>query len=472
MTIEEIMQLIETPQELISELKKGREVEHPEVKKYVDAINPKKHAIFDLADRPDKIIKEEDGRTRTEKVARIALALQRLIVNRSASFMFGNPVEIILKSKEESHKALYESIISILEDAKINSLNRKVAKAIFSCTEVAELWYPVPLKEDDEKLYGIESGFKLRMKILNPMKGELLFPYFDDYGDMIAFSREYSVNKGGKKRTYFETYTAEDIYKFDTTEGTPVIDEEFPKKNPIGKIPIVYARKDKSDFEDVQDLIERLEKRLSNFADTNDYHGSPTIFIQGKVLGFSKKGESGKIIEGDKDATAEYLSWTNAPESVKLEIETLLNLIHMISQTPNISFENVKGLGAGVSGKALKMMFLDAHLKVQDNMEVFDEYLQRRMSIIKSYIVAFAKDTNIKKEIKRVVVENIVTPFMIDDEADKLEIIMTATGNKPVLSQKTGVKMAGYSLDSEDEYNQIKAEQEAENSFDILPTGM
>lgn len=469
MTIEEIMQLTETPQEMISELKKGREVELPDIKKYVDAINPRKHQIFDEAERPNKIIKEEEGRTRVEKVARIALALQKLIVKRSTAFIFGNPVELVLKSKEESHKALYESIVSMLEDVKINSLNRKIAKAIFSCTEVAELWYPVEIKEDEEKLYGIESEFKLRMKILNPMKGEVLYPYFDDYGDLIAFSREYTNNKGGKKITYFETYTDKFIFKFNITEGTPVIEDGFPKSNPINKIPIVYARQDQSEFEDVQGMIERLEKLLSNFADTNDYHGSPTIFIQGKILGLSKKGESGKIIEGDKDATAQYLSWQNAPESVKLEIETLLNLIHMISQTPNISFENVKSLGSGVSGKALKMMFLDAHLKVQDHMEVFDEYLQRRMSILKAYVGAFAKNTGTKKEVSKVLIENVVTPYMIDDEADKLDIIMTATGNKPVLSQKTGVKMAGYSIDSEAEYNQIKSEEEVSNSFDILP---
>lgn len=469
MTIEEIMQLSETPQEMISELKKGRDIELPEIKKYVDAINPKKHVIFDEEERPNKIIKEDDGRTRVEKVARIALALQKLIVKRSAAFIFGNPVELVLKSKEESHKNLYESIVSMLEDVKINSLNRKIAKAIFSCTEVAELWYPVPLREGEEKLYGIESDFKLRMKILNPMKGELLFPYFDDYGDLIAFSREYTNNKGGKKTTYFETYTDKFIYKFNKTEGTPVIEDGFPKKNPINKIPIVYARQEQSEFEDVQGMIERLEKLLSNFADTNDYHGSPTIFIKGKVLGFSKKGESGKIIEGDSGSEAEYLSWDNAPESVKLEIDTLLNLIHMISQTPNISFENVKSFGSGVSGKALKMMFLDAHLKVQDHMEVFDEYLQRRMSILKSYVSAFAKDTAVKKEVSKVVIEHVVTPYMIDDEADKLDIIMTATGNKPVLSQKTGVKMAGYSIDSEAEYNQIKSEEELANSFDILP---
>mgnify|MGYP007057868075 FL=1 len=78
------------------------------------------------------------------------------------------------------------------------------------------------------------------------------------------------------------------------------------------------------EWEDVQNLIDRLEKLLSNFADTNDYHASPKIFTTGTILGWAKKGESGAVIEGEEGATAQYLSWAQAPESVKLEIETLL----------------------------------------------------------------------------------------------------------------------------------------------------
>ncbi len=76
--------------------------------------------------------------------------------------------------------------------------------------------------------------------------------------------------------------------------------------------------------------------------------------------------------------------WAQAPESVKLEIETLLRMIYTITQTPDIAFDSVKGIGA-VSGVALKLLFMDAHLKVQDKCEVFDDYLQRRLSVIQAF---------------------------------------------------------------------------------------
>ena len=82
----------------------------------------------------------------------------------------------------------------------------------------------------------------------------------------------------------------------------------------------------------------------------------------------------------------QYVSWQQAPEAVKLEIETLLKLIYTITQTPDISFDAVKGLGA-ISGVALKLLFMDAHLKVQDKCEIFDDYLQRRVNVLLEYVV-------------------------------------------------------------------------------------
>ena len=466
MTIEEILALAVTPDAMIAELRKGRLVELPDVARYAKAVDPKGHDVFDITKRLDKQIKETDDRVRVESVARIGLAMQKLIVKRAVAFIFGNPVELSTNSEDATDKKIFAAVQDILDDVKIDSLNRRVAKSLFSCTEVAELWYPQPIKEGEELLYGIDSKFKLRMKILDPLKGEKLYPYFDDYGDMIAFSREYSISRGGAKFTYMEIYTDTEIYKFDLTSGIKIV-EGFPAPNAMGKIPVIYGCQDQTDFEDVQGLIDRLEKLLSNFADTNDYHSAPTIFIKGNIKGFSKKGESGKIIEGDKDTTAEYLSWTSAPAAVQLEINTLISLIHTISQTPDISFDNVKGLGSGISGKALRMMFLDAHLKVEDHMEVFDEYLQRRHSLIKAFVGS--ANTSLAKQVPKTKISFKVTPYMIDDETDKISMLMTGTGNKAVISQKTAVKLSGLSTDAEIEYKLIQEEESAANSLSVFP---
>ena len=218
--------------------------------------------------------------------------------------------------------------------------------------------------------------------------------------------------------------------------------------------------------QDVDSLIDRLETLLSNFADTNDYHAAPKLFVTGTIEGWAKKGESGAVIQGDEGATMNYVSWANAPEAVKLEIETLLRMIYTITQTPDISFDSVKGLGA-ISGIALQLLFMDAHLKVQDKREIFDEYLQRRVNVIKAFIGLF--NTALESECADLEIEPEITTYMLTSEIDELNYWMTANGNKPVISQEEAVEKAGLSANPKDTYEKIQEETERDsysNSFE------
>lgn len=449
MTIEEIMQ-IEDLEKRVEELKSGRPDKQRTLTDVLKSIDVSKHDVFDKTLRKDKPVVNDNGTT-LEPVQRTGFALQKLIIKREVAFIFGNPVEYT--SKSENAEVFLERFKSILDDAKIDSFNRKVARDLFSTTEVAELWFPVPSKSED----GIDN-FKLRVKKMSVLTGDRLYPYFDEYGDMVAFSREFEIGED----TFFETYTDTQIIRYNLSESAVIVDG-FPKLNPAGKIPIVYGKRAEASYDDIDKLINRLENLISNFGDTNDYHAAPKLFIKGTIKGFSKKGESGAIIEGDANTSAQYLSWSNAPESVKLEISMLKEMIYTISQTPDISFESIKSsVGGTLSGKAMRFMFLDAHLKVMDNMEVFDEYLQRRTNIIKSFMSKI--DTSTKSDISKIKINAVVTPYMLDDTSDELEFIMTATGNKPVLSQKSGIMRANLSKNAEEEYAQIQKE----NSVDAF----
>ena len=238
--------------------------------------------------------------------------------------------------------------------------------------------------------------------------------------------------------------------------------EGYPKAITIGKIPVIFGHQEEFETEDVDKLIDRLENLLSNFADTNDYHASPKIFVNGEIKGFSKKGETGAIIEGEDGSEAKYLAWQNAPESVKLEIETLLKLIYTLTQTPDISFDSVKGLGA-ISGIALKLLFMDAHLKVQDKKEIFDDYLPRRANVIKAYIGQF--NNTLEAEAENMDIDPEITPYMLVDELSELNYWMTANGNKPVVSQEESVERCKISTNPEATMQKLKEQSERDSSF-------
>lgn len=478
MKIEEVFNR-ESQSDIIAELKSKRYIEQPDESDSIKGLDPKKHDVFNKALRPDKKVKIDtdndspDAKTvftsengnpesgfRYEPVARIALALQKLIVKRAVAFIFGNKVGLNAETENDNQLAVLKAVKRVLYDVKEKSLNRKVARQVFSCTECAELWYPV---EKPNTTYGFPSKFKLRCAVFSPLLGDTLYPYFDESGDMVAFSREFSrVDNNKVKHDYFETYTDKAHFMW-TLGGTGYeLVEGYPKEIAIGKIPVVFGNQEQVEWSDVQILIDRLEKLLSNFADTNDYHAAPKIFVQGEVKGFSKKGESGAILEGEEGATAQYLSWQNAPESVKLEIETLLRMIHTISQTPDISFDSVKGLGA-ISGVALKLLFMDAHLKVADHQEVFDEYLQRRINVIKAYIGKF--NTKLESDAESIQIEPEIIPYMIEDELTDITKWTTANGGKPVVSQKLSSKLAGLSKDPDADFEQMQSESDRANQF-------
>lgn len=476
---------------LMAALKNGRLTSEPQTEQYTAQIDPKLHDVMDERKRPNKMVvtdpnSEDYGQVRNinvnaenqpesgvriEKVGRIALAIQRLIRDRAVSFTFGNPVTYNTNPEDEKQAAVLQAIKRVFYDVKINTVNRRVARNIYGATEVAEYWYAVPA--EPHELYGFETPMKFKVALFRPAFGDRLYPYFDENRDMIAFSREFSRKYANQKsRTFFETFTKDWHYLWScdnaqngekTENWEPV--EGYPKKVAIGKIPVVYGCQQKVEWEDVQSLIDRLEKLLSNFADTNDYHASPKIFVQGRVLGFARKGDAGGIIEGEDGAEAKYLSWQNAPESVKLEIETLLKMIYTITQTPDISFDTVKGIGA-VSGVALKLLFMDAHLKVQDKCEIFNDYLQRRINIVKALIKeASGKEEGWKEAAEHLIVEPIITPYIVEDEQTKINILTAANGNKQIASRKATIQRLGWADDPEEEAKAIEAEEAQENSF-------
>lgn len=356
----------------------------------------------------------------------------------------------------------------VFYDVKEGTLNRRVARSLYSTTEVAELWYPV--ETDTHELYGFKKNIKFKVAIFSPMFGDRLYPYFDEARDLVAFSRQFTrKDRDLVTRTYFETYTKDNHYLW-TCKGLETatsgnnweIVEGYPKKLTIGKIPVIYASQPQVEWEDVQSLIDRLEKLLSNFADTNDYHASPKIFVKGSIKGFCRKGEAGGIIEGEDGAEATYLSWQNAPESVKLEIDTLLRMIYTITQTPDISFDTVKGIGA-VSGVALKLLFMDAHLKVQDKNEVFADYLQRRINVLKAFFAEANLDW--KQAADHLIIEPKITPYIIEDELGKINILQAANGQRQIASRRATVQRLGWADDTDEELKEIEADEAKESSY-------
>lgn len=434
------------------------------IKTFLEQWDPALHESSSTTKRPDKLINVDDGFGKTVAksvaVTRLGLPIQKQIVGLAAAFLVGNPVKLAATPANELEKDLLAVVKKTWAKNKLDFLSKRIAKIMMSETEVAELWYT----EEADPLYWANtpnagSKFRLRMKIIANSLGDSLYPVFDNAGDMVAFGRGYYIKIDGKNVEHFDLYTEKEIHKGVLEGSSWVVATET---NIIGKIPVIYYSQPAPEWKDVQSLIDRFEKTLSNHSDTNDYFGSPMVKVKGTIKGFASKGESGKVIEVENGGDAEYMSWDQSPKSQELEFKNLRSLIYDQTSTPDISFEQMKSLGT-YSGLALKMLFLSAHMKAADKEETFGVCVQRRIN----FIISAMSKINVKLE-KATGLE--ITPvfeyFLPKDEAGVVDMLVAATGSKAIMTTESAVRQNPLVQDPDQEIEKLKEET---TPLDITP---
>ena len=364
-------------------------------------------------------------------------------------FMFALPVKRIYTgiNGDKTKQDIANAIEKVFVKNRIDSENLKRAKEFFSACEICTQWIPV---DKVHSQYGFPAKKKLRVRTYSPMSGYNLYPIFDEYGDMLAMSIEYSATKGTEAVTYFETYTADRHYKF--VNGKMIDNLE----NPIGKIPFIYAYRQNPIWDGVQHLISEVEFTLSRNSDVIAYNSAPMIKVVGELVGQDDKDMAKRILRVSNGGDVSYISWSQSTQAVQDQVNVLLRLIWMQMQLPDLSFENIKGLGA-VSGEARKTLLTDAHLKVGDEKGVFLEFFDRETNVIKAYLKVLNPEW--ENDIDDVEVEHVITPFIQNDEAAEVQKWVNANGGKPIVSQLDSIKYAGLSDNPQETYEQIQKEE-------------
>ena len=447
--------------------------------------DPKKHKIFDEKYRQKKIIQVPTGKKNPEtgkeiykqkKVerVRIAIPVQKCIVERSVGFLFGIPAEYKItqngadiREVSDYQQRLYDAVKKVYHHNKMRYFDKRLARMVFRQREAAELWY-METKPDGT----VDISGKMRVKLLAPVLGDKLYPHFNDYDNMDGFARYYKVyDEEGVCVEHFDVYTDRFVFQYINNSDGWKPQEGTPKQHGFTKIPIVYYRREQAKWEDVQPEIERAEDLTSNWGDTNDYFGVPKFFVKGKLNGFAEKGEQGAVFQGEKETDMKMLSWDNSPASVTGELANLFSMIFSYTHTADISFERMKEIGNNTSGAAIRLMFTDPHMDAQTETELFGEMFTRRSNIVANGIcntgiidkgipMATANDTDF---------EPVFTPYMPKNEVEELELITKSVGGKATTSLKRAIALNPINDDparveeemKEEEEQQLKRAQEA-----------
>lgn len=410
--------------------------------------------------RKNQVGKRKDKVTGSEliKVNKIAIPFQRKIVQSASSFLFGSPVNIVPNEVTD----ISETILDKWKDLRLDAMMLKFVEAVKSETEATIIFYEVDKKDG--------TPIKLKSRLLTSENGTY-YPYFDEYGDLIAFGWEYRKIESDKEVSYLYVYTETEEFRYKKADGSWEVLEGFPKVNLFQKIPVVYLSQKSTEWEYVKDLIDRFEMTFSKFCDTNDYFADPKYKIKGKVAKLKqdakaiylemKETRDGKVFSGDVD----IISWDRAPESLKLEFETLVLLIYFLSNTTNLTPSELKGLGA-MSGTAIKLMFFGSILKAKWDEGDYSVAISRMLNVIKAGIINITNpELDSKEDTTSFDVQ--FTSVLPENLQEIVTTLVDANGGKAIISQRTAVEQNPMVEDKDEEVKRLDEEASTSKVEDL-----
>ncbi len=462
MTIQDILAKPEF-KDVIAELTKNKYPD--ETDKYIEQYTGKHEILKKMPRSVTYNVTDKDGaktkKTELVPLAKLPVSFQESGVKFATSMLYGKQLKYNLKNKKMGllgKKNKFDEpmnfLLDVLYQNKISYFNRQKARKVMSECRAVVYWYIRP------------SDTTIHVQLWCKTLGSLVYPYFDEYGNLIAISREYTTTAGDKTLKHFDIYTAEKTIK--ATEDNSVW-TQVQEGNPHGKITGVYYEFGKPVWTNVQPEIDRYEYSISRLCDSNDSTAYPDIVAkvasEDDITNFPRSGTTGNIFAMTPNISADgaptwgelsYLESDNAVDSIKLELETLEKIIYGKMAVVDLSFSNVKGLATNLSGIAIDLMFMDARLEALANEEVFGAGERREISILKTLCGYVEKKyKKLYEEMK--IVPEFQNPLPTDVET-LINLLSIATGNKQFMSVQSAIDRNVLVEDAEDELERIQGE--------------
>ncbi len=417
-------------------------------------------AEHEIMKRTDKVLKDGD----TAKSWNLPISYQKKIVRSSVAFLFGKP--LLIKQESKNTDTAFNALTELLKDMRMASKDQENARLMFSETESAKLFVEYrDINITDEEVLKTPGLVRVKCILLAKSLGDTLHVSFDAFGVMQAFGREYSVKVGNENVEHFDVYTADTIFLCKKEKG---VWQTEPKINRIGKIPVVYYLhpEKQTEWADVQKLIERREWLTSIRADNNDRTGDPILVLNGEVESLPEANTVGKVVKLGLEGRADYLVPQMSVDLISNEKEDLKELIHYLTDTPDLSQEKMTSLGL-TSGKAIEMAFFGCMLKALERHGFFEEMKDREISVVLAFMEKIIY-VSMAAEIKRVKTSIEFGNPLPDNTSDIVDMISSATGGKPIMSQRRGVELNPMVKDVDEEMKRLKEEDSKEKEDEVL----
>lgn len=420
---------------------------------------PDLHDINNKAKYPDDELTVETGKldeynqpilaTEIVPITRIPLAIEKDIIQKKAIFAYGGG--IILEPNKDNSK-LFDVVEKNFYDTKLDLISKEIITDCMASTQSAIIFYaPNDFKG------------KFKYKIVSPLKGDTLYPFFDDdTNDLIAFGREYKF----KDKTRFDLYVINEsgfveIRRYEN--GVPRFVQGFETNSevadiivtPYTKLPIIYMEQLAGECNDITKIRNAYEVAFSGFHDQNDRTGDPILFGKGDTLSLPAKNKKGKYIEGSADSDLKFITPDNATESRALQFKMSENYMYSLCNSVKFDLETFKGAGV-TSGEAIDKLLLPMFLDAKEKQDgILGMFYQRLVNwLVHETRQALGGDSDLSVYVK-------FKPMSFKSDADLISLAMTANGGKPVITQYESIVLAGVSSDANKALETINNEQGA-----------
>lgn len=475
MDIQEIIRKATENGENVTGQLRAKSIDVPSWAELKKEYDPELHPVMDKKEYPDIVQYEErESESETnefgepkvikvavgvEKVSRVTYALQDLAVKRTTELCFGIPVKRNYSPENDKQKEIAEYMEKIFQKNHIDTMNIDRGRKLFASCEIMTLWYSIP---QENEAYGFKSKIKLRSVTYSPMQGDLLYPLFDEYGDLVALSVAYVRKVEDKNVSFFDTYTADKHLRWSNGgEGSgTAMKLELNEDIVIGKIPAVYMFRPTPVWENTSWMVYEMEWAVSRNGNYLRKNSRPILaaFVNEEVQ-FGKSPMTDKsfrdIVQYPTGSSLQYVTWAQAIDNLKYYVNELRQMFFTQLQLPDWSYENMKT--SPMSGEARKQLFIDCHLKVKDESGRWLEFFDREVNVVKAWMKQMLPQ-DYASDIDALVVENVISPFTITSKADDLGIYLSATGGKQLMSQGTAIRKLGMVDDPDAELKAVQAE--------------
>jgi SPP1 family phage portal protein len=412
-----------------------------EAQRNLEEYNVKTHKIMQRTDKP--VFDKKGNFLRYQKRWRIPIPYQPFINEVALVFLYGRPVKWLQES--EGTDDAFDAYKNLLKEIRFDAHVRECKRLAGAEGSAAILYHTY--KDADNKP-------KLLLNVLAKSKDDDIYTIKDQYKRLMAFAWGYTLTEtGGKSVYHIDIYTADAIYR---CKRIVMGWEVLVMQNVIGKIPVILFEQE-VEHAGVQPMIDRVESMESTDADVNDRFANPAMVATAEILNsLPKAEEEAKLYVLKNGGEIKYLTWDDASESKKNEYDRLNKHILNKSFTPDVDFDNMKGL-SNVSAKALKQMMMLAVIKAEKRKETHDGYMNRAGNLLLTIMGNVLDYPNKAKYDALKLGHEFQEPFG-EDVSDALNDILKQFG-AGALSLQTTLEMSYLVKNAKTELARIKEEQ-------------